>query len=124
VKRGQTFCSDGCRGAYFYYGKHKEHDTDIEILVDDALNKLNINHECQYRIGRYIADFYLPEYNLVIEADGEFWHNLPKMIEKDKRKDAYLAAHHYNLLRLPGNYIKFDAVKSVLYGIAEQAQAL
>jgi very-short-patch-repair endonuclease len=35
-----------------------------------------------------IADFYLPERALIIEADGDYWHKLDGVKEKDSLRDA------------------------------------
>ena len=49
---------------------------------------------------RYNADFYLAEYNLVIECDGAYWHiRRPDGPEKTARKTAALLKLGYNLLR-------------------------
>ena len=47
----------------------------------------------QYRIGKYYADFYLPELNLVIEYD-ESHHSKPKYQESDKNRQKQIEQNH------------------------------
>jgi len=46
-----------------------------------------------------IVDFYLPEYRIVIECDGDYWHNLPGTREKDEMKDKVLIFNGFNVYR-------------------------
>lgn len=73
-----------------------------EKIVYDWLTEKNIafEHNKLIRtktITRY-ADFYLKDYNLIIEVDGEFWHN--RKIEKDKKKDFEAEEAGYTTLRI------------------------
>lgn len=51
-------------------------------------------------LNRYVADFFIPEHNVIIEADGEYWHSKPEAIEHDKRRDLELKAAGYTVIRL------------------------
>ena len=91
--------------------------TSIEIAVQEVLDILNIEYEAQKPIGKYIADFYIPAQNLIIECDGDYWHSLPDVKKRDKQKDKYLRKQGYTVKRLPEKVIKNDkhtAVKQVL----------
>ena len=73
-----------------------------ERIVFDWLNekKLSFEHNKLIKtktITRY-ADFYLKDYNLIIEVDGEFWHN--KKIDEDKKKDLEAEEYGYTTLRI------------------------
>lgn len=78
-------------------GKNK--DTKIEILFETCLKKYNINYEKQwvYKLG--IADFYLPDFNAIIECDGIYWHNYPIGKPNDKTQTEYLKSKGYNVFR-------------------------
>lgn len=53
-------------------------DTGIELKVAAALDALKVTYITQYYIeGLLAVDFYLPEQNLVIEADGCYFHSCP-----------------------------------------------
>jgi very-short-patch-repair endonuclease len=60
-------------------GKNHNGKTYLEKKVEWWLKKENIQYESQkyfnngYR--KFWVDFYLPEYNIIIEADGKYWHN-------------------------------------------------
>jgi G:T-mismatch repair DNA endonuclease (very short patch repair protein)/tRNA-binding EMAP/Myf-like protein len=61
----------------------------IEYLMADFLDTLNITWEYEhiFQFGNYtyIPDFYLPEYNIIIECYGDFWHGNPNLFKsKDK----------------------------------------
>lgn len=51
----------------------------------------------------YFTDFYLPDFNLVIECDGEFWH---KDVLKDRERDKNIRKQGYDILRLKGEDIR------------------
>jgi very-short-patch-repair endonuclease len=81
--------------------------TDIEIQMAELLRGLNICFVTQQVIKKnFIVDFYLPEYALVIEADGDYWHGKPEQNKKDRSKDAYLKAIGLNVVRFWGSEIK------------------
>ena len=49
------------------------------------------------QFGPYRIDVYLPPpYHLAFEADGSYWHGLPGMKKKDKKRDKYLLSN-FNL---------------------------
>lgn len=81
-------------------------DTSIEIKVKELLDKNKINYKHPYLVtnikNQYMADFYLPDQNIIIEADGEYWHNKPEMQEKDKIRTQQMLEKGYNVLRFFG----------------------
>jgi len=75
--------------------------TSIEKKVYDELKKRGLLFEKQKLInGKFIVDAYIPSLNLVIEADGDYWHSLDIIKKKDKAENAYLTKCEFNLLRL------------------------
>jgi very-short-patch-repair endonuclease len=64
----------------------------------------------QYPLGGYSYDFYIPQYNLLIEADGVFFHPLKKSeckyewqeknMERANRKNILAKDMGYNLIRI------------------------
>ena len=86
--------------------------TSIEKKVYEELKKRGLLFERQYLVnGKFLVDAYIPSLNLIIEADGKYWHSLEKTVKKDKKENAYLTKCGYTLLRLPeteinnGNFI-------------------
>ena len=81
--------------------------TSIERAVYGELKNRGLLFETQKLInGKFLVDAYIPSLNLVIEADGDYWHSLPKIVNKDKAENAYLTECGYNLLRLSETEIK------------------
>lgn len=91
--------------------KHKNKDTGIEILFEKCLKKNNISYERQWAYKLGIADFYLQEYNAVVECDGDYWHNLPKTVERDRRQTEYLISIGYDVFHFWEHSINKDVEK-------------
>jgi very-short-patch-repair endonuclease len=59
-------------------------DTKPELLFASYLTSLNITFEKQFRACGYVCDFYLSDYNVLVEIDGDYWHANPsKFIAQD-----------------------------------------
>lgn len=52
----------------------KTKDTSLELKFEEMLKSKNISYKKQYRVGRYKADFYLLDHNLLVEVNGCYWH--------------------------------------------------
>ena len=75
--------------------------TSIEKKVYDELRLRGFLFETQKLInGKFIVDAYIPSLNLIIEADGDYWHGLEENKKHDKARNAYLTKCGYNMLRL------------------------
>jgi len=75
--------------------------TDAERVMWNELRAHRLNGASfrrQKPIGPYIVDFVCDAANLVIEIDGG-QHYEPQGIERDARRDRYLAFEGYNVLR-------------------------
>lgn len=85
-------------------------ETSIERKVKDQLKSFDIKFEEQKPImgGHFIVDFYLPEYRLVIECNGEYWHSLPDRIKRDRELEEYVKIRGRDILWLWENDIKDD----------------
>jgi G:T-mismatch repair DNA endonuclease (very short patch repair protein) len=59
-------------------------NTKPERLTKDWLNANGIRYIFQYPIKRMVADFYLPEYNCVLEVFGDYWHANPNVFSDDE----------------------------------------
>lgn len=49
-------------------------NTELEVKYYEMLESLCIKFERQKEVGGKIFDAYLPEHNLLLEFDGDFWH--------------------------------------------------
>ncbi|MEM5007383.1 hypothetical protein ABEP42_13820 [Priestia megaterium] len=56
----------------------------LEKGVGELLDYLGLNYEEQKEMYFWVVDFYLPEYDLVIEAHGDYWHANPKVYKGEK----------------------------------------
>lgn len=100
--------SCGCLNSYY------------NSYIDNYLTKEKIEHQNEFTVyisnRKYRFDFYLPNYNLFIEYDGQqhfmparyYGNNLEKNIElfqqtqmSDKIKNQYCKENNINLLRIP-----------------------
>jgi len=114
LKRGHgKFCSVRCNSLWNKAHNIPFKNTSIELAVEDKLKELGIKYEAQKVIpeGRTIADFYIPEQQLVIYADGWFWHESEwaekkGIIKKDDLQNLALKNSGYKVLRLPEQEIK------------------
>lgn len=77
----------------------KRKDTGIEIKMREELDARGIVYEKQFTVGRFVLDFFLPEYGIAIECDGDYWHRIPSVIEKDIRKNDAISNAGYTLFR-------------------------
>jgi very-short-patch-repair endonuclease len=53
-----------------------------------------------------IPDFFSIERKIVVEVDGEYWHNQPKQIIRDNSRNEYWKKLGYKVFRVPCNDIK------------------
>jgi len=53
-------------------------DTKPEREFALILDMHNIKYEKQKPVKKYRCDFYIPEYNLIVEIDGDYWHANPE----------------------------------------------
>lgn len=87
-----------------YVMAQKGYETSIERKMRLALEEINIEFEIQHPIDGYWADFAILEKKLVIEVDGEFWHDP----EQDAERDANLAKLGWTTLRFGENRVNDD----------------
>jgi len=94
-------------------------ESGIEKLVRLELTrrKIGFKQEHPLRIGRrrwcYYLDFYIPQWNLVIEVDGAYWHRTSKEKQRDARKDKRLANLGLTVKRLTEVEVNQDVTKAV-----------
>ena len=87
--------------------------TDAEkIIWFGYLKSLQVNVLRQKPIDHFIVDFYIPDYNLVIEVDGKI-HNTLKNKKYDSFKDTMLKLYGLSVLRITNEMINLDFNKAV-----------
>jgi very-short-patch-repair endonuclease len=64
----------------------------LEFIISEMLIKLGIDFQQEFTLNNIRADFLLPKHNLIIEANGLYWHSDEVIKDKKhhlKRKDIY-----------------------------------
>ena len=82
--------------------------------------QLGIKFRRQYGVGRYIADFYCPEYKLVIELDGDSHHTIEAQ-DYDNERNVFMQAIGLDILRFTNDEV-FTNIEGVLQRIQEQVK--
>ncbi len=100
-----------------YAALHKQQYAHGEKEVAKILEHLCINYEFQKIMGHYIVDFYLSDYNLIIEVDGAS-HQWRKQRRRDVIRDHYFLRRNIITIRIPANSPTEDKIKNVLQGYA------
>lgn len=65
--------------------------TSIEITTATILGKLGIAFEREFPVGPFLFDFFLPDLDVFIECQGEYWHSLPRAASRDAAKFSYVS---------------------------------
>ncbi|MFA6982207.1 MAG: DUF559 domain-containing protein [Patescibacteria group bacterium] len=93
----------------------KRNPTNLEVKIGQELDRVGIKHLSQYLINnRFCVDEYLPEHNMVIEVDGKYWHDMDRIIKKDKAENAYLSKCGYRIIRIPEKDVSSFSAASLL----------
>jgi very-short-patch-repair endonuclease len=86
--------------------------TSIEVKVGEYLKSLNLNFKQNKRLHGFLIDFYIYDFNVAVECDGDYWHGNPlkywnktlnemqlKNKDRDRRKNEMLNEHSIKFLR-------------------------
>lgn len=72
-----------CPECKIKYGNHTEPEWELIHILD----RYNIKYECEYNIdNKFWYDFYLPDYNLLIDVNPTYTHAAIKIVYPAKRK--------------------------------------
>lgn len=131
-KDSTVYCSRDCKDDYLR--EHPEISierllaqerefTKPEQIVNDILVECEYEFEAQYVVDdMYVADFFIPDLNLIIEVQGDYFHANPlfygdgkgkkplterqsERIKSDKKKRSYYKHKRFNMLYLWENDI-------------------
>lgn len=94
-------------------GIQKKAFTSIEKKIHSLLDNMGVRYVIGFDAKYYICDIYLPDDNLIIECQGDYWHANPnkysldsinktqaRNVHRDKTKKSYLTNLGYKLLYL------------------------
>lgn len=79
----------------------------IEELLVGIFEKFGVTFEREYKIGPYYADIFIPQGKIVVECDGEEWHQDK---ERDRRRDEYMQKRGFKVFRFTGSEIFIDRI--------------
>lgn len=116
------FCSNRCKGTYSAHNQSRV--SSLETTMGELFSDADLGAIPQHPIGQYIVDFAFPDHRLIVECDGSYWHSLPGMAAKDRRRDGYMKHLGWRVLRLPEDDIRRDArecLERVIHAIGPQA---
>lgn len=97
----------------------KVKNTSIEVKLQQALRSEGIKFKLHPTMFG-VPDIYFPKQKLCVFCDGEYWHNQPKRIMRDKQVSRTLRKSGYKVLRLKGQTI----LKRSKYCVARIKQML
>lgn len=101
----------------------RDNPSQLELDLYGYLDTLGVQYEAQKAIGRYVVDAFI-EPNIIIEADGDWWHGHPrfepltktqrKQKGRDKARNTYLANRSYAVIRIWECDMSLERVKREL----------
>lgn len=95
--------------------KSSRFDSKIQLKINDLLTKLKINYEREYIMGYYAVDNYLPDYNLIIEVMGDYWHGNPTIFNSEKYLLNKIQDRGIHIDKIKSSYIKNHYGINILY---------
>lgn len=101
----------------------REHPTDAERALQQALWRQHVRPRRQAILSGYIVDFYFPRARLVIEVDG-YSHFTSKGRSADRVRTRVLSSKGYTIMRFPNSQVLKDpdhCAKMVLQRLARAA---
>lgn len=74
------------------------------VALELAIRRIK-NYERQKPIGAYFADFFFPDWNLVLEVDGADYHSTKEQIEHDRVRDTFMKNKGLMVVRVSGSVV-------------------
>lgn len=92
------FCSRHCSTVHNHSVRKKR--TGIEVGMARLLTEAGIPFREQVSMyDRWVVDFVIDDWNLIVFCDGVYWHSKPKVAAKDRGQTRYLEKCGWNVLR-------------------------
>jgi len=116
-------------------------NTKCEVKFANILRELGIDFQQQFSVSKFYCDFFLPDHNLVIEIDGDYWHANParykpddliggkKMLaseiwERDAQREESIKESGYQVLRYWSSELKNKSHENILEDIVHASKKL
>ena len=104
--------------------RHSEDNPELyksshEMITAVILLKADIDFEINYKIGKYCVDFFIPDWDLVVEIDGQLHEH---SLLKDSNRDVEIRrelGEEWEIIRIPTKHVEQNPVK-----LPEAIQAL
>lgn len=61
----------------------KGNPSKLESMVAAEFDRIGLKYESQYELEGFHYDFYLPEYNVLLEVHGDYWHGNPRVYDTE-----------------------------------------
>lgn len=90
-------------------------DSSIEIALQKALREIGVNFETHFPFpsARTQIDIAIPNKKVAVYCDGDYWHNLPEYIERDKRANDILREEGWRVIRFWEHKINSSVLECV-----------
>lgn len=105
-RKKQYYCSHNC----YLRCRRVSHFEDAVIAMVEAAG---CRVERQARRGRWSFDGAITGTNILIEADGVYWHSSAAVKARDARKDRWAAQQGYVVIRVPEMDFRDDPAKAI-----------
>lgn len=94
----------------------------IEKMIWKALDEFGINYETHvsFNNGKFIVDIYVPTQRLIIECNGDYWHDykiFPEREKRDKKLGEYANKNNYRIAWLWEAEIKKNPKSALIKGL-------
>ena len=95
-----------------------------EVVVALVLDNFHYDYEVNYKINKYVVDFYIPEEKLCLEVDGE---RHKYNTQYDKKRDMVIRedlGSEWEVVRIPTKYISFypDKIPEAMLKLKNEMQ--
>lgn len=105
--------SNRARKAVLKSRKNQKSPSSIEKKFAKELDRCNIFYIQQFVIlERFKVDFLIND-DIIVECDGDYWHNLSNIKEKDKIRDKILTENGYKVFRFWEHEINDNVSKCI-----------
>lgn len=118
----RTTCSEKCKGILSCRIQSQRRISKLELTGRKLLEEIGLVKDKdfveQFIInGKLLVDVFILNKNLIIQWDGDYWHNLPKVKARDLAQNNYLTKCGYKVLRFWEHEVKNnpDKVKERIY---------
>lgn len=74
--------------------------SNLEVRAEELFEAMGLRFEPNFPVGRFVADFYLPDHRIVVECYGPLHRKRQDAIQRDKDRARVVAEAGYRLVIL------------------------